>query len=134
MQALPIRLSPGDDLRQALGLALALHRTEAAYVVQGIGSLSAVELRFAGVDQPASLRGDYEILTLAGSLAVNGAHLHMSVSDAQGRVLGGHVAPGCIVRTTAEVLLTLLPGYRFTREHDAQTGFQELVIRNDPEA
>ncbi|WP_321813404.1 MULTISPECIES: PPC domain-containing DNA-binding protein [unclassified Paraburkholderia] len=134
MQALPIRLSPGDDLRQALGLALALHRAEAAYVVQGIGSLSAVELRFAGVDQPTSLRGDYEILTLAGSLAVNGAHLHMSVSDAQGRVLGGHVAPGCIVRTTAEVLLTLLPGYRFTREHDAQTGFQELVIRNDPEA
>lgn len=134
MQALPIRLSPGDDLRQALGLALALHRAEAAYVVQGIGSLSAVELRFAGVDQPTSLRGDYEILTLAGSLSVDGAHLHMSVSDAQGRVLGGHVAPGCIVRTTVEVLLTLLPGYRFTREHDVQTGFQELVIRNDPEA
>jgi predicted DNA-binding protein with PD1-like motif len=134
MQALPIRLSPGDDLRQALGLTLALHRAEAAYIVQGIGSLSAVELRFAGVDQPASLRGDYEILTLAGSLSVDGAHLHMSVADAQGRVLGGHVAPGCIVRTTAEVLLMLLPAYRFTREHDAQTGFAELVIRQDPHA
>jgi predicted DNA-binding protein with PD1-like motif len=50
------------------------------------------------------------------------------VSDAQGRVLGGHVGPGCIVRTTAELLLALLPGQRFTREHDPQTGYPELKI------
>jgi uncharacterized protein len=128
MHALPLRLSPGDDLRDALDAVLAGHGAEAAYVVQGIGSLSAVELRFAGVDAPASLRGDYEILTLAGSLSPDGVHLHMSVSDAQGRVLGGHVARGCIVRTTAEVLLMLLPEYRFAREHDACSGFAELVV------
>ncbi|MBB3256831.1 hypothetical protein F4827_001677 [Paraburkholderia bannensis] len=131
MQALPLRLSPGDDLRDALGRLLAAGPVEAAYVVQGIGSLSAVELRYAGVDDPTSLRGDYEILTLAGSLSSDGAHLHMSVSDAQGRVLGGHVAHGCIVRTTAEVLVMLLPGFSFSREHDAQTGFAELVVRKD---
>ncbi|MBN3808322.1 PPC domain-containing DNA-binding protein [Paraburkholderia sp. Ac-20347] len=129
MQALPLRLSPGDDLRETLAAALARHGVQAAFVVQGIGSLSAVELRYAGVDTPASLRGDFEILTLAGSLSRDGAHLHASVSDAQGRVLGGHVAHGCIVRTTAEVLLMLLPDYVFTREHDAQTGFMELVAR-----
>ncbi|WP_028217554.1 PPC domain-containing DNA-binding protein [Paraburkholderia oxyphila] len=130
MHALPLRLSPGDDLRDALGAVLAEHGVAAGYVVQGIGSLSAVELRFAGVDTPASLRGDYEILTLAGSLSPDGAHLHASVSDAQGRVLGGHVARGCIVRTTAEVLLMLLPEYRFSREHDARSGFAELFVRH----
>ncbi|MFD1554197.1 PPC domain-containing DNA-binding protein [Paraburkholderia silviterrae] len=130
MHALPLRLSPGNNLRESLCAALAEHRVAAAYVVQGIGSLSAVELRFAGVDTPASLRGDYEILTLAGSLSPDGAHLHASVSDAQGRVLGGHVARGCIVRTTAEVLLMLLPTYRFSREHDARSGFTELVVRH----
>lgn len=129
MQALPLRLSPGDDLRDALGRWLAAQRVEAAYVVQGIGSLSTVELRFAGVDDPTSLRGDYEILTLAGSLSPDGPHLHMSVSDAQGRVFGGHVAHGCIVRTTAEVLVMLLPDFSFSREHDAQSGFPELVVR-----
>ncbi|WP_322045876.1 PPC domain-containing DNA-binding protein [Paraburkholderia sp. J67] len=129
MQALPLRLSPGDDLRDALGAVLAEQGVQAAWVVQGIGSLSAVELRFAGVDVPTSLRGDYEILTLAGSLSPDGPHLHMSVSDSQGRVQGGHVAPGCIVRTTAEVLLMLLPDYRFSREHDARSGFPELVVR-----
>jgi hypothetical protein len=53
----------------------------------------------------------------------------MAVSDAAGTVVGGHVAPGCIVRTTAEVLLVLLPQHRFSREPDAATGYAELVIR-----
>ena len=52
-----------------------------------------------------TLNGDVEILTLSGSIADNGAHLHMSVADAASRVFGGHVALGCIVRTTVEVLL-----------------------------
>jgi uncharacterized protein len=53
----------------------------------------------------------------------------MSVADAEGRVLGGHVAYGCMVRTTAEVLLLLLPGWSFTREPDPATGHAELVVR-----
>ena len=51
------------------------------------------------------------------------SHLHMALSTAIGQVLGGHVAAGCTVRTTAEVLLALLPGWAFTREPDAETGF-----------
>jgi len=37
--------------------------------------------------------------------------------------------PGCIVRTTAEVLLALLPEWEFAREHYALTGYGELVVR-----
>ncbi len=48
---------------------------------------------------------------------------------AQGRVSGGHVSYGCIVRTTAEVLLLLLPEWSFSREPDSATGFAELVVR-----
>jgi predicted DNA-binding protein with PD1-like motif len=40
------------------------------------------------------------------------------------------MGPGCIVRTTAEVLVALLPGYRFSREMDEATGFKELQIRS----
>ena len=39
------------------------------------------------------------------------------------------MAPGCIVLTTAEVLLALMPDWHFTREPDAATGYDELVIR-----
>jgi predicted DNA-binding protein with PD1-like motif len=128
MQTLPLRLNPGDDLRAAVVAALLASGHEAGFVLQGIGSLSVAQLRYAGVAQPTELRGDLEVLTLAGSISADGAHLHMSVSDAQGRVLGGHVGPGCIVRTTAELLLALLPGQRFTRELDPQTGYPELKI------
>ena len=81
--------------------------------------------------------GDIEILSLSGTVAVNvtdsgahsSSHLHMALSTATGQVFGGHVAPGCIVRTTAEVLLALLPEWEFVREPDALTGYDELVVR-----
>ncbi|MYM90912.1 DUF296 domain-containing protein [Rugamonas sp. FT82W] len=128
MRTLALRLDPGDDLRAALVAALRASGHEAGFVLQGIGSLSVAQLRYAGRPQPDTLRGDLEILTLAGSLSADGAHLHMAVSDAQGRVLGGHVCAGCVVRTTAELLVALLPGQRFTREPDPRTGYPELKI------
>lgn len=129
MKTLPLRLSPGDDLRAALDTALAATGAQAAFVVAGIGSLREARLRLAGRDEPEHLVGDLEILTLAGTLGPDGSHLHASLADAQGRVRGGHVAPGCIVRTTAEILLSLLDDVRFAREADAATGYGELAIR-----
>jgi uncharacterized protein len=132
MQACPLRLSPGDDLRATVEAALRERGVSAAFVVQGIGSLSVAQLRYAGVESPCELRGDLEILTVAGSVSPDGAHLHMAVADANGHVSGGHVAPGCRVRTTAELLLVLLPGHRFSRALDPQTGYMELQIDEAP--
>ncbi len=133
MQTLPLRLTPGQDLRQALEAAVRSQNCQAAFVLSGIGSLSTVGLRFAGVAQPQRLVGDLEILSLSGTVAFDGvrssSHLHMALSTATGAVLGGHVAAGCTVRTTAEVLLVLLPEWTFAREPDAATGFDELVVR-----
>lgn len=129
MQTIPLRLLPEQDLRAVLETVLAAHRLDAAFVTQGIGSLSAAQLRLAGSNEALALEGDLEILTLAGSLSPDGAHLHISVADAQGKVTGGHVLRGCIVRTTVEILLTLLPDHRFSREPDMLSGFNELVIR-----
>lgn len=134
MHALPIRLRPQQDLRTALDAILLDAGLGAAFVVQGIGSLSVARIRLAGKDDAIELRGDLEILTLAGSLSPDGGHLHVSVADAQGRVVGGHVAPGCIVRTTAEILLAVLPGVRFAREPDAESGWNELAIHSLPHA
>jgi len=132
MRTLPLRLSPGDDLRGALSAAVAANGAEAAFVLAGIGSLRAACLRLAGRAAPDTLVGDLEILTLAGTLGAGGPHLHASVADATGRVVGGHVAAGCIVRTTAEVLLALLDDVRFTRAHDASTGYAELQVSPRP--
>lgn len=123
-----MRLPPGADLRKALEEAVAA-RSGPAFLISGIGSLVEARLRLAGAGEPDTVAGDLEMLTLSGTVADNGSHLHMSVADPAGRVIGGHVAYGCIVRTTAEVLLVLLPGWSLTRELDPATGFRELVVR-----
>lgn len=125
----PLRLLPGDDLRRALETFVAANRQTAAFVLAGIGSLRLARVRLAGAETTLDLDGDLELLTLSGTIAVPGSHLHASVSDADGRVIGGHVAYSCIVRTTAEVLLASLPGWDFTREPDPRTGWAELVTR-----
>lgn len=119
-----LRLHPGDDLRGALEQG-----SHTGFVVAGLGSLAQAQLRFAGEPGPVALAGPLEILTLSGSLTPAGAHLHASVADATGRVWGGHVCAGCIVRTTAELLIAPLPPGTITRAFDAATGFAELVVR-----
>ncbi len=129
----PLRLLPGDDLRAALQAAAATRGLRAAFVLAGIGSLRPACVRLAGADTPLRLDGDLELLSLSGTIAANGVHLHLSVADADGRVVGGHAAAGCIVRTTAEVLLAPLPGWDFAREPDPRTGWSELIIRPRPD-
>lgn len=129
MQLLPIRLSPGVDLRRALEDAAAKQTAESAFVVAGIGSLVEASLRYAGEPTERTIAGPLEILNISGTLSSSGAHLHMSVADATGRVYGGHVGYGNAVRTTAEILLALLPDWSLTREPDPATGFNELVVR-----
>ena len=43
-------------------------------------------------------------------------------------MLGGHLLDGCIVQTTAEIVLAILPEVSFSRRHDTATGYAELVI------
>eukprot|EP01114_Cavostelium_apophysatum_P008542 TRINITY_DN21095_c0_g1_i1.p2 TRINITY_DN21095_c0_g1~~TRINITY_DN21095_c0_g1_i1.p2 ORF type:complete len:140 (-),score=9.59 TRINITY_DN21095_c0_g1_i1:127-546(-) len=132
MHTLPVCLRPDQDLRLSLEALLSEHGMDAAFVLQGIGSLSVARIRFAGRSEATELRQDLEIVSLGGSLSPDGAHLHIAVSDADGKLIGGHVAPGCIVRTTAEILVAHLPDHRFGREPDAASGWDELVIRPAP--
>lgn len=136
MKTLPLRLTPGQDLREALEAAVRAQGFQAAFVLSGIGSLVDARIRFAGADEPLCICGDSEILSLCGTVGVGAtgdavlghSHLHMAVAAATGEVFGGHVAPGCRVRTTAEVLLALLPEWAFKRDLDAATGYAELVV------
>jgi uncharacterized protein len=130
LQPWPLRLHPGDDLRLALEAAVLARGAQAAFVLAGIGSLAPARVRLAGAAAEVELSGDTELLSLSGTIAGQGSHLHLMVSDAAGRVTGGHAAYGCTVRTTAEVLLALLPSWHFARERDEATGWAELVARS----
>ncbi|WP_426115588.1 PPC domain-containing DNA-binding protein [Massilia sp. PWRC2] len=131
MESLPLRLPPGADLRRALEQALSDRQLGGAFVVSGMGSLQGARLRFAGAADASVLTGDFEIISMAGAITADGAHLHMAVADSAGQVLGGHVVYGNIVRTTAEILLAVTTGWQLARAYDTASGYPELVVRPD---
>jgi len=128
MKVVPLRLQPGDDLRQALETWMGEQEEQAGCVISGIGSLSVAQLRLAGAGAATTIHGELEILSLSGTLSADGAHLHIAVADSRGAVSGGHLCPGSLVRTTAELVIGLLPEWRFSRELDTATGYAELRI------
>jgi uncharacterized protein YceH (UPF0502 family)/predicted DNA-binding protein with PD1-like motif len=121
-----LRLTAGDDLREALGRAPEELDFDAGYVVAAVGSLQPVVIRLAGRDESTKLDGPHEIVLLSGTLSRDGPHLHLAVADAEGRVVAGHLMRGSLVRTTVELLLGVAAGWQFAREFDAETGHMEL--------
>lgn len=122
------------DLRLALDRHAKRPPATAMAVVTCCGSLDAACLRPAAETDSMQLAGPLEILSLAGTLSSSGVHLHVSVADARGRVSGGHLLPGCRIRTTVEIVLLALPALTFRRRKDARTGWRELTISPRPRA
>ena len=128
MKVVPLRLAPGDDLRQTLETWMGEQQEQAGCVISAVGSLSVAQLRFAGAAEDTTIHGELEILSLAGTLSPDGAHLHIAVADSRGAVIGGHLCTGSLVRTTAELVVCLLPEWHFWREMDPATRYPELRI------
>jgi predicted DNA-binding protein with PD1-like motif len=129
VRTVAVRLRPGQDLRRELLAVAERERIQAGWVLTGVGSLSRATLRLAGAARHATLEGDLEIVALVGTLAQGGSHLHLAVADDHGATVGGHLAEGCVVRTTAEVVVGADDRLRFDREPDPDTGYDELVVR-----
>ncbi len=128
MKVVPLRLPPGADLRRVLEAWMGEQQEQAGCVLSAVGSLSLAQLRFAGAAEATVIHGELEILSISGTLSPDGAHLHIAVADSQGAVIGGHLCAGSLVRTTAELVIGLLPEWRFNRELDPTTSYPELRI------
>ncbi len=128
MNSIALRLYPGQDLRKTL-LKFCLDRQiDAACIVTCVGSLKQATLRFADKPSGTALSGPFEIISLEGTLSRHGGHLHIALSDGDGKVIGGHLLDGSSIHTTAEIVLGLLGGIAFKRKFDERTGYKELSI------
>lgn len=121
-----LRLLPGEDVRTQLGDWAKKQGLEAAVLVSAVGSLTKASIRYGGRDEGSLLDGDLEVCALSGTLSKHGMHLHLAVSDGQGRMTGGHLLAGSIVRTTLEVAIQEIGGLRMLRKPDPRTGYEEL--------
>jgi len=133
MKVVPLRLQPGADLRRALEAWMGEQQDQAACVISAVGSLSLAQLRLAGATEATAINGELEILSLSGTLSPDGVHLHLAIADSSGSVIGGHLCAGSLVRTTAELVIGLLPEWQFSRKLDLATGYAELQIKAQPE-
>lgn len=128
MQATAIRLQPQQDLKRELDQFVAQQQLTAACVLTCVGSLNQVALRFANQPKATLQRGHFEIVSLTGVMSIHGCHYHMAIADAKGQVMGGHVLEGCLIYTTAEIVIGVLPDLLFKRQPDLITGYRELAI------
>jgi predicted DNA-binding protein with PD1-like motif len=125
------RLKPGEDLRESIEIVVKEKNIKAGWVATCVGSLTDYSVRFA--NQPGSEKGSghFEIVSLVGTVSINGSHLHVSISDSAGKTLGGHLMTGCKVYTTAEIILQSTDRYEFTREKDGSTTWEELQVKEN---
>jgi uncharacterized protein len=148
------RLEPGADILDSIHSAsiTALQQqstcpSNSVIILTCVGSLSSLTLRMANArpidndSKHSPLRTwdkPLEVVSLVGTIAIVDRkssspaiqyHLHMSVSDDEGNVYGGHFVKG-IVHTTMELVLGTVSNVNFDRVHDPNTGYRELVISN----
>jgi predicted DNA-binding protein with PD1-like motif len=128
MNILPVRLQPNQDLKQRLKAIALTHQIQAGFILTTVGSLQQATLRFAGQSDSQCFRQQFEIISLVGTLSVAGIHLHIGLADTEGKVIGGHVQTGCLIYTTAEIVIGMSSQYQFNRAQDEATGYLELEI------
>lgn len=128
MKYYALRLHPGQDVKNEITVFTKKQQIKAGIVLTCIGSLSSARLRLADENVTKKLEEKFEILSLQGTLSQDSCHLHISISDSEGSVIGGHLLDGCIIYTTAEIVIGEVDDLTFSREYDPQTGFDELKV------
>ncbi|HLP90514.1 MAG TPA: PPC domain-containing DNA-binding protein [Nostocaceae cyanobacterium] len=128
MKTFAIRLKPNTDLKQSLSNFTKQQNIQAGFILSAIGSLKQATIRFANQNTSMVLSEKFEILSLNGTLSMNGIHLHISIADQFGKTIGGHLMDGCIIYTTAEIIIGESTEFIFKRTLDPETGYPELEI------
>ncbi len=107
MRSLPLKLLPGSDLRLSLE-QVGRDYESSGFVLGVVGNLSRAAFQCPGSPQPTVLEGNLEIITLNGTFSPEAVHLHLSLSDGDCQVWGGHLEPGTIILKGADILIGFL--------------------------
>jgi hypothetical protein len=129
MKIFALRLKPNQDLKESLKNFVISNNIEAGFILTTVGSLKQATLRFANQNDSKVLQDKFEIVSLVGTLSTHGIHLHISISDKDGKTIGGHLEKGCLIYTTAEIVIGVSEDFIFVRTVDENTGYKELEIQ-----
>jgi predicted DNA-binding protein with PD1-like motif len=124
------RLTRGMDLKKEIEKYATVNKVSGT-IISSVGCLTSLVIRLADGESILKKDGNFEIVSVTGTLSPDGVHIHISVSDEFGNTIGGHLKDGCIVNTTAEVCLVLFDNIKFSRTFDESTGYDELVVNEN---
>lgn len=122
------RLHRGCDLYESILAYCKEHHIRAGYAAACVGCVTKATLRSADGVTVHTLEGRMEIVSMTGTVSEKRCHLHIAFSREDMSVIGGHLMPGCIVNTTAEIVLCEVSGLSFEKVFDPETGYHELDI------
>ena len=122
------RLKPGQDLKKEILQYVNEKQIKAGWISTCVGSLTNYNIRFANQPLGSSGSGHFEIVSLTGTVSINGSHLHISISDSTGKTIGGHLLDSNLVYTTAEIVILSSDAFIFKREKDGSTPWEELQV------
>jgi uncharacterized protein len=128
VKAYAFRLKPGQDLKQEIQKLVTEKQIKAGWISTCVGSLTHYNIRFANQPNGSSDSGHFEIVSLTGTVSVNGSHIHISISDSTGKTIGGHLMEDCKIYTTAEIVILSGNEFVFKREKDGSTPWEELQV------
>lgn len=130
MKYYAFRLKPEQDLKKEIIDFTLKNGINAGVIITCVGSLKCANIRLAEESITKRLEEKFEIVSLVGTLSQEGCHLHISIADSQGKVIGGHLQEESYIYTTAEIVIGEICNLTFTREYSTETGFKELYIRD----
>jgi predicted DNA-binding protein with PD1-like motif len=122
------RLKPGDDLLKEIKAIVIQKNILAGWILTCVVSLTEYNIRFANQSNNSNSSGYFEIVSLTGTVSINGDHLHICICDSVGKTIGGHLLEGCKIYTTAEIVIGISSNIEFTRENDGTTAWKELQV------
>jgi len=122
------RLKPGQDLKKEILQYVKEKQIKAGWIGTCVGSLTQYNIRYANQPEGNTGSGHFEIVSLTGTVSINGSHIHISLSDSTGKTIGGHLLDGNIVYTTAEIVIQSSDDFIFKREKDGSTEWEELKV------
>lgn len=126
-----VRLKGDQDLKKEINLLCEQQGINAGAIISSVGSLKKINFRLANSKDFLQVTDFFEIVSLNGTVSKNGVHLHISVSDKNGQVFGGHLMDENIIYTTCELVLLRIDSFNFKRELDPSTKFKELKIEKN---
>ncbi|XP_042862011.1 bifunctional protein GlmU-like [Penaeus japonicus] len=128
-----LRLTPGQEVKSSLEEYVAREAKNGVFVMTCCGSLTSATLRLAANEEGVTSKvktfhQHFEVLGMSGTIGRGGTHLHISLSDNDGRSFGGHVMKDLFVFTTMEIALGEPTDLVLGRAMDDATGYDELTV------